>query len=175
LTTVGIVVIISLVTWLCRILDRGNHSSNAGGNRTKKSSARFGSSLERNISYRRKGLVRIYFGVAGIASAVALVILPLGIFSDHSNQVSLGIGVFVCAYCGVIAGCSCWLKAKRLSEGIVFIGFMPLAILLIPFVRLVFVAAPLLLPVLMVMMPIILIVVVLVLPDKSGASTRKPW
>ncbi len=174
-SVVGIVVIISLVVWLCRIIGRNNHASNAGRSRTKRSSDRFGSSLERNISYRRKGVVRIYFGLAGIVSAVVLVILPLGIFSDHSNQESLGLGVFVCGYLGVIAGCSSWLKAKALSEGIVFIGFMPLVILLIPFVRLIFLAAPLLLPASMVMMPIVLIVVVFVLPDKSGTSTKKFW
>ena len=48
-----------------------------------------------------------------------------------------------------------------------------LAVLFIPFVRLIFVAAPALLAVAMVMMPLILIVVVLVLPDKSGFGKRK--
>ncbi len=152
-----------------------SHSTNPGSSRTKRKSGRFSSSLERNISYRRKGIVRIYFGVAGIVCAVALVILPLGIFAEHANQESLGIGVFLCGYLGVIAGCSCWLKAKCLSEGIVFIGFMPLAVIFVPFVRLIFFAAPLLLPVLMVMAPIILIVVVWVLPDKSGASSKRSW
>jgi NhaP-type Na+/H+ or K+/H+ antiporter len=133
-STVGILVIISLATWLLRILRRNYHSRNASRRRTKSGSNRFGSRLERNISYRRKALVRIYFGVAGIVAAVALVIFPLGLFADHANQESLGIGVFLVGYCAVIAGCSCWLKAKCLSEGIVFIGFMPLAILLVPFV-----------------------------------------
>lgn len=166
----GVILIALLSVWLFLVISGKKGSRSARRRRTV--SHRLGSNLERNIIYRRKALVRIYFGLGGIVSAVALAILPLSIFSDFSNQRSLGIGIFVCGYAGVISGCSYWLKAKCWTDGVLFIGLMPLAILLIPYVRLVFVGAPLLLPVSMVMMAIILIVVVAVLPDRSGV--RKP-
>ena len=49
-----------------------------------------------------------------------------------------------------------------------------LGVIFIPFVRLVLIAAPLLMPACMVMMPLILIVVVLTLPDKSGLPRKRP-
>jgi hypothetical protein len=133
------------------------------------------SNLERIIGYRRNAILGIVFGVAGIALGVCLVIFYFGIFSDHTNEVVLGIFVFLCGYCAVLAGCWWWLKAKACNEALVFIGLMPLAIVFIPFVRLILLAAPGMLPVGMVMMPLILVVVVLVLPDKSGASSPKAW
>jgi hypothetical protein len=81
--------------------------------------------------------------------------------------------VFLAGYVSVISGCWWWLKAKELSEGIVLIGFAPMVVFFIPFVRLIFLAVPRLLFVAMLMMPAILIVIVLVLPDKSGASRRR--
>jgi len=123
--------------------------------------------------YRRNALLANYFGVGGILFSLLLVVFRVGIFSDHDNEIVLGIFVFLCGYIGVIAGCRWWLRAKDWNEAVVFIALMPLGILLIPFVRLVFVAVPLLLPAAMVMMPLILVVVVFVLPDKSEAAKRR--
>jgi len=134
---------------------------------------RFGSNLERIMYYRRNALLANYFGVGGILFSLLLVVFRVGIFSDHDNEIVLGIFVFLCGYIGVIAGCRWWLRAKDWNEAVVFIALMPLGILLIPFVRLVFVAVPLLLPAAMVMMPLILVVVVFVLPDKSEAAKRR--
>jgi hypothetical protein len=136
---------------------------------------RFGSHLERIMYYRRNAILGIYFGLAGIALGVLLVIFRMGLFVDHSNEVVLGMFTFLGGYSAVLAGCWWWLRAKALNEALVFIGLMPLAILFIPFVRLIFVASPALLPMGMVMMPLILIVVVFVLPDQSGVSRKKPW
>ena len=130
--------------------------------------------LERIIRYRKNALLGILFGVAGIATGVSLVLFRNGIFLDHANEAVLGILVFLCGYSATLVGCGYWLKAKAWNEAIVFIGLMPVGVLVIPFVRLIVLAAPGMLPVGMVMMPIVLIVVVLVLPDKSGVSNKRP-
>jgi hypothetical protein len=143
--------------------------------RRKRHRHRFGSHLERIMYYRRNAILGIYFGLAGIALGVLLVLFRMGLFVDHSNEVVLGMFTFLGGYSAVLVGCWWWLRAKALNEALVFIGLMPLAILFIPFVRLIFVASPALLPMGMVMMPLILIVVVFVLPDQSGVSRKKPW
>jgi hypothetical protein len=155
--------------------DRNRYPSPGARPRRKGHSHRYGSNLERIIRCRRNALLGICFGLGGIALGVCLVIFYCGIFLQHANEVVLGIFVFLCGYCAVLAGCWWWLKAKEWNEAIVFIGLMPLAILCIPFVRLILLAAPAILPVGMVMMPLILIVVVWVLPDKSEASIPRPW
>jgi hypothetical protein len=124
------------------------------------------------VRYRRKALIGVYFGVIGILVGVVLSLFRIGIFEDHANEVVLGIFIFAAGFCGVMAGCSAWLKAKGWNEAIAFIGVMPLAVLFVPFVRIIVLASGIL-PVAMVMMPIILVVVVLVLPDKSGVPRRR--
>ena len=171
---VGIVVLISLGVWLCRILQPNKDGRRKTGRKRRSHGYGHASNLERIMRYRRNALVGVYFGVAGILGGVFLVVFRVGIFADHSNELVLGIVVFCCGYCGVLAGCTSWLKAKAWSEAIVVIALMPLGVLLIPFVRLVFVASPLLLPATMVMMPLILVVVVWALPDQSGISRRRP-
>jgi hypothetical protein len=170
----GIVVLSSLVVWLLRFLqpNRDSHRKSRKG----RSNVKHGhiSNLERIVRYRRNALLGVYFGVAGIVSGVFLVLFRVGIFADHSNELVLGVAVFCCGYCGVLAGCSWWLKAKGWNEAIVVIALIPLGIIFIPFVRLVLIAAPLLMPACMVMMPLILIVVVLTLPDQSGLPKRRP-
>jgi hypothetical protein len=143
------------------MLKKGNHKSSRG------------SSFERTIRYRRKAIVRIYFGLFGILAGVLLVVLRIGLSSTHVNEVILGIFTFIAGYLGVISGCACWLKAKEGNEGIVFIGFMPLAIIFIPFVRLLLFAVPGLLALAMAVAPLILIVVVFCLPDRSGFKQRR--
>jgi len=120
--------------------------------------------------YRRNALLGIYFGLPGIFLGALFVIFRWGIFSDHANEVVLGMFVFLAGYAGIIAGCGYWLKAKEWNEAVVIIGLLPLGILFIPFVRLLLFAEPLLLPVGMFMMSLILIVVVFALPDKSGVG-----
>jgi len=120
--------------------------------------------------YRRNALLGIYFGLPGIFLGALFVIFRWGIFSDHANEVVLGMFVFLAGYAGIIAGCGYWLKAKEWNEAVVIIGLLPLGILFIPFVRLLLFADPLLLPVGMFMMALILIVVVFALPDKSGVG-----
>lgn len=123
--------------------------------------------------YRRNALLAVYFGLGGILFSLLLMIFRLGIFSDHENELVLGMFMFLCGYSSVIAGCRWWLRAKNWNEDVAFIGIMPLAILLIPFVRLVFLAVPLLLATATVMTPLLLVVVVFVLPDKSEAARRR--
>ncbi len=168
----GIVTIICGTVWLARVVAAPQHAS---GRRKRKHSHRHHSELERLTSYRKRALLGIYFGLFGIGLAILLVLFRTGLFAEHSNEVALGIFVFLGGYAGVITGSGYWLKAKGWNEAIVFIGFMPLVVLLIPFVRLIFLAVPALLPGAMTMMPLILVVVVATLPDKSGAAGRKPW
>ena len=123
--------------------------------------------------HRRNALLGIYFGLVGIILGVLLVIFRIGIFEDHSNEAVLGIFVFLAGYSGVIAGCAFWLKAKQWNDAIIFIGLVPLAIPLIPFVRLILLAAPAILPIARIMMPLILSVVVFALPDRSAGGRRK--
>ncbi len=171
----GIISECVLMVWLLRQMQPGAHASRPSSGRSGGRRRRHGSPLERAASNRKNAILGIYFGVAAILVGVLLVIFRMGIFRDHANESVLGIFVFLLGYVGAITGCSYWLKAKGQSEGIVFIALMPLAILAIPFVRLIFLAAPGLLALGMVMMPIILIVVVAVLPDRTGQSGPKRW
>jgi hypothetical protein len=163
---VGLIAISGVTVWLWRIL-RG--SSSAGANRRRHRHSHK-SHLERIMIYRRNALLGIYFGLPGIFLGALFVIFRWGIFADHANEVVLGMFVFLAGYAGIIVGCACWLKAKEWNEALVIIGLLPLAILFIPFVRLLLFAEPLLLPVGMFMMSLILIVVVFALPDKSGVG-----
>lgn len=172
-SAVGIVVISALVVRLRRVLRPVDHSRHPSGRKKRPHRDRYGSQIERASLYRRNAVLGIYFGLAGIVGGVILVIFRAGVFADHSNEVVLGMFVFLAGYIGVIAGCAYWLKAKGWSEAIVFIGLMPLVIPMIPFVRLILLAAPAILPCAMVMMPLTLIVVVATLPDKSGRTKRR--
>jgi len=131
------------------------------------------SSISRVVRYRRNALIGNAFGLFGILVGVSLVLIPIGYAEDPDTEIVVGMFAFLLGYSGVISGCWWWAKAKGWPDGIVFIGLLPLAILCIPWVRLIFVAAPLLLPTSMVMMPIILLVIMFVLPDKSGAIKRR--
>jgi len=153
---------------------RDKNSRNPVSNRPKRH-RHHGSKIERIVLCRRNAVVGIFFGLCGIAAGVFLVMFRIGIFQAHSNEVILGMFVFLIGYAGVITGCWWWLKAKHWIDAIVFIGLMPLGVLFIPYVRLVFVTVPTLLPVSMVFMPLVLLVVVFVLPDKSGWVGRKRW
>jgi len=134
-----------------------------------------GSSTERIVICRRNAVVGIFFGLTGIAAGVFLVLFRTGIFRNRDNEVLMGMIIFLCGYVGVITGCWWWLKAKDWIDAIVFIGLMPLGVFFIPYVRLIFLLSPALLPISMVFMPLVLLVVVAVLPDKSGWVGRKRW
>jgi hypothetical protein len=173
-TGIGAVALPSLVFWIYRLLRKNPHS---GGGR-KKSRERHMSNTERVMRARSKALFWNYLGILGIVVGVLLVLFRWGIFAEHIYESILGIFVFITGYCCVIGGCWWWLQAKNWSEGVVFIGVAPLAVtcfivLFIPFVRLIFLAAPLLLPTSMLMATAILLVVVAVLPDKSGVNRKQ--
>jgi len=170
---IGIVVICALAVWIHRLLLPARYSRNSARGMAKRPRPPRASRLDRPVRLRRNAAIGIMSGLGGIAAGVLLVLFRFGIFADHADESALGIFVFVGGYLGVLAGCRWWLKAKEWNDAVVFIGLMPLAILFVPFVRLIFVAAPALLPTSMVMMPLILIVVVFVLPDKSGWTGRR--
>jgi hypothetical protein len=163
---VGLLAISGVTAWLWRIL-RGSRSTGASRKRPRHSRT---SHLERIMIYRRNALLGVYFGLPGIFLGALFVIFRWGIFSDHANEVVLGMFVFLAGYAGIIVGCAYWLKAKEWNEAVLIIGLAPLAIPFIPFVRLLLFATRQLLPVGMFMMPLILIVVVFALPDKSGVG-----
>ena len=64
-------------------------------------------------------------------------------------------------------------QSEALEQAVVSIAFMPLAVFLIPFVRILVLRELGLLVTAMVMAPLILVVVVAVLPDKSGHQRRR--
>lgn len=126
------------------------------------------SPIARNVRYRRNALVANALGVAGILLALFLFFVPTGLFVSHDNDRLIALIIFVPGYASTIYGCWWWVRSKSWHEAVVFIGLMPLGVLGIRYVRLIYVAVPLLLPASMALMPIILIGVVAVLPDKSG-------
>lgn len=168
--TLGAAGIVATIVWLYRLLTRKTHSKR----RHHDADAENESPYARIARYRRNAILGVYFGLAGIALGVLLVLFRLGMFHDRANETALGIFIFVCGYIALVSGCGWWLKAKGWTEAIVFIAFMPLVILFIPFVRLIVFAAIGLLAAAMVMAPLILVVVVFALPDKSGMSRRRP-
>jgi len=125
------------------------------------------------IRARRNALVGNFFGMAGILFSIALAVFRWGIFERHSEEVALAIFVFIVSYCSVLAGCWWWLQAKFCPEPLMLVGVAPLIIACIPFVRLIYLASPMILPAAMVMAPAILLTVVAVLRDKSCVG-RKP-
>ena len=160
-----------LVTMLLVLPDKEIQSMQRSGKSRSRHSHE--SEIARVVRFRRNALLGNSFGLFGIALGVMSVLFPVGIFEDTENETLLGILIFACGYSGVISGCWWWTKAKSQPDAIVFIGLIPLAILFIPYVRLLFLAAPGLLPTAMVMMPLVLFVIVLVLPDKSGITQRE--
>lgn len=133
------------------------------------------SQIGRVVRYRRNAFVANVFGVAGIVIALALYFLPLGLFEHRDNAHVAAMFVFLPGYAAVIYGCGWWVRAKNWPDAVILIGLLPLAVLLIPYVRLLYLVAPLLLPAGMVLMPVLLLGVIAVLPDKSGLPKRKRW
>jgi len=133
------------------------------------------SSVARIVRFRRNAFLGNLIGLIGILIALSLVFFPTGLAVDPGNETALAVFIFAVGYCGVLTGCWWWAKAKAWTEGIVGIGLLPLVILFIPWVRLIYVEMPGLLPAAMVMMPLILLVIMFVLPDKSGIQKRKTW
>ena len=170
LAAFGLVAILALTLWLFRLIRTNPGQATTDRKQRRK---RDGSPIERKVRYKRNALLGIYFGVAGIAAGVALTVIDWGLFRDHDDEMSLAIFVFMGGYAGVITGCGYWLKAKRWNEALVCIGFLPLIILFIPFVRLIFLASAAMLPIVMVMMPLILVAVVFALPDQSTNARRR--
>jgi hypothetical protein len=173
MASVGTVAIPALTLWLYRSI---RPKQNSGRSRERSETGIrhwFRSQFGGFRYYRRNGTVAIALGVLGILASVFLAVFRAGIFEHHSDEVVLSIAVFIPSYICVLAGCSWWLKAKEWNDAVIFIGMMPLAIVFIPFVRLLFLAEPMLRVVAMVMMPLILVVIVLVLPDKGRSSRRR--
>jgi len=167
-----VVQLIILALLLFALPDKYSRSSNQV---RKKKHSRDESPIARIVRFRRNALVANTFGVVGIFLALVLIFVPMGLFASRDNAYLAALTVFLPSYIAVISGCWWWVRAKNWHEAVVFIGLMPLAVLFIRYVRLIYVAVPLLLPTTMVLMPIILIGVVAVLPDKSGMPKRKRW
>ena len=87
----------------------------------------------------------------------------MGLFASRDSMYLTALAVFIPSYIAVISGCWWWVKAKNWHEAVVFIGLMPLGVFCIRYVRLIYIAIPLLFPATMVLMPILLVGVVAVL------------
>jgi hypothetical protein len=165
---IGMVVIPLVAFYLYKALRAELQPSQSARAPRKRKQQRRVSRIERVVRYRRNAVWANFYGVSGIVAGVMLVVFRFGFFEDHKNEIILGLSVFITGFCLVVSGCWYWLKAKAWSGAVVFIAFMPLAVLFIPFVRLLFLvnlAIPL---VCMVMSPLILVVVVFALPDHSN-------
>jgi len=133
---------------------------------------RSGSPIERNVRYRRNAFIFNGLGLVGILAALALMFLPLGLFQTRSSAYVAAIFVFLPAYASVLYGCWWWVRAKDWPDAVIFIGLCPLAPLLIPYVRILYMMTGVL-PLLMVVMPVLMLGVVMVLPDKSGFAQQR--
>jgi hypothetical protein len=135
------------------------------------------SSIERVVRCRRNAILGNSFGAFGILVAMSLVLFPLGISEDDSNEIAIALMIFLAGYAGVIVGCFWWARAKGWPDGIVFIALMPLVPFLVPYVRIILIqivaANPDFILIPMIMAPIVLLVIMFVLPDKSGIPKRK--
>jgi hypothetical protein len=143
--------------------------------RHRRQDERHESLIERTVRFRRNAFAGNVFGLVGILVALLVFFIRLPLAQTADGRHVLALGFFVPSYAAVLFGCSSWLKAKCWSDAVLLIGLLPLAILFVPFVRLIYRAAPMLLPMGMVFMPIIMIGVIAALPDKSGLPKRKRW
>jgi hypothetical protein len=167
LCVIGMIAITSITIWLGRLLTTKH--SNQTQRRRHHHHQPHESSVARNVRYRRNMILSFYFGFPGILLSILLVIFRWGIFNDHENEATLGLFLFVGSYIALVSGCWWWLKAKGWTEAIVF---MPLALMFVPFVRVLFIISGFL-PITMVMAPLTLIVVVFALPDRSGVGRHR--
>ena len=140
----------------------------------KKKRRRDESPVAQIVRCRRNALVANVLGVTGILVALAFLFLPIGLFESHQSDQVVAIFVFIPSYAAIIYGCWWWVKAKNWPDAVVFIGLMPLAPLMVPYFRVLYLMTGAL-PLLMVLMPLLLIGVVAALPDKSGIPKRKRW
>lgn len=171
IAAVGVVAMIVAAAWLIKVVleqTRVKRRSSRSSRRRDRQS-----SVEQVTRYKRNALLGLYFGVPGILLSILITVFHLGIFADHANEMVLAIFVFLGSYGAVISGCYWWVKAKAWSDLVITIAFMPLTLLLVPFIRLIVLANPQLLLTAMLMMSFILIVVVAALPDKSKTSRRR--
>lgn len=131
------------------------------------------SPVARIIRLRRNAFAANLFGCLGIFGVVVTILLHIPVASTPDGNGIVRLLLFVPSYGLVIWGCANWSKAKNWPDAICLIGLLPLAVLFIPFVRLIYRLAPLAFPIGMAFMPIIMIAVITVLPDKSGLPKRK--
>lgn len=127
----------------------------------------------RLVRYRRKALLGNVFGLFLVFIGIATIYFPVGIFADFENETLFGFLIFVCGYVAVLWGCRWWLKVKGWPDALIFIGLLPLTIVLIPFVRNIFFIEPDLLPLSMLLMTLILLVVTFTLPNRSARTGRQ--
>jgi hypothetical protein len=170
IAAVGVIAMIVAAAWLIKVV-----LEQTGLKRRSKHRHRWlsQSPIERVTQYKRNALLGLYFGVPGILLSILLTLFHVGIFADHANEMILAIFIFLGSYGAVISGCYWWVKAKAWPDLVVTIAFMPLTLLLVPFVRLIVLENPQLLLAAMLMMSFILIVVVALLPNKSKNGRRR--
>jgi hypothetical protein len=133
------------------------------------------SPIARVVRLRRNAFVANVFGCLGIFVVVAMILFHIPLASTSDDNGIARLLIFLPGYGLVIWGCANWAKAKNWPDALCLIGLLPLAVLGIPFVRLLYRLAPMAFPVGMAFMPVIMIAVIAVLPDKSGLPKRKRW
>ncbi len=169
IAAVGVVAMIIAASWLIKVI----LEETGVKRRSSRHRHRYTSPVELATRCKRNALLGLYFGVPGILLSILLTLFHVGIFVDHANEMVLAIFIFLGSYFAVVSGCYWWVKAKAWPDLVITIAFMPLVLLLVPFVRMIVLENPQLLLAAMLMMSFLLIVVVALLPDKSRTSRRR--
>ena len=160
-----------VLTVLFVLPDKNAASSNRMKSRQTSHSSE--SPISRVVRYRRNALVGNILGLFVVLVGISIIYFPVGLFEDFEDEALCGFFVFVCGYVSLIVGCRWWLVAKGWPDAVIFIGLVPLAACMVPYVWEVFIIVPDLLPLSMFLMALILLVVVFTLPDKSGLSNLR--
>jgi hypothetical protein len=166
----GIVSVLAILIVLVMYLRRKPYESRGRGNSRRPMQ---GSTIEKIVRWHRNALLGMYLGAGGMMAGILLVVFQWNIFTDHADEVALGIVMFLFGYCGVIAGCRWWLRAKAWAEAGVFIAFLPLAAFLVPYARVIFESMPAIVMLATAVVPLLLVAVVFALPDRSGTNRRQ--
>jgi len=167
---VGLVACIGLAFWILKLLKTDPASLLGSTKRHFLRHQRYASTPQDGAAFRRKGLVKICFGLPATLAPAFLEFLKPWLFKDGSNEMLLDLFLIIAGYTLVISGCSWSLRAKGWDNAILLIGFVPLVVSFIPFVDLIFEYVLFM----WVLTPLVLVTVVFILPDRSGAAAPRP-
>jgi hypothetical protein len=167
--------VVQIIILMLLLFGMEDRCPDASQRRPTKHHHRDESPIGRVVRLRRNAFAANIFGCSGIFVVVMTILLHIHMASTPDDSGVVRLLLFLPSYGLVIWGCSNWIKAKNWPDAICLIGLLPLAVLGIPYVRLLYRLAPMAFPIGMAFMPIMMIGLIAVLPDKSGIPRRKRW